>query len=147
MTLNIENIKILSAKLKSLSTDAGADKNTLGFNMLSWHHKINKNEDSIIDTSSLKCDTVCCIGGWTNVLFSGVPIETLGLVVDHYDPTEAELALGVGARAGQELFYPSFIDNTNISNKVTPAIAAEVLDNLIETGEVDWKSVLIKNGF
>lgn len=80
------------------------------------------------------CDTVCCIGGWTDIQFGRSPI--LG---GDYDDRFAQRDLGLSDDQAAWLFYGT------LSPSVTPSQAARVLTHLLDTstpgtcdGIVDW---------
>lgn len=68
------------------------------------------------------CGTTACIAGWAEALFTEV--EDIG--------GNAEELLGLGEPVANKLFHGFPRGN------IRPAQAADVLDHLIRTGEVDW---------
>lgn len=73
------------------------------------------------------CNTAGCIGGWTEgVLLKG-----------RKDCRDARELLGLTDDEAGELFYAW---NGPALRGITQAHAVRVLDHLLETGEVDWKS-------
>lgn len=69
------------------------------------------------------CKTCGCIGGWTEAVFPKFKGRAI-------------VALGLDRSRSDALFLPCGIDWEG----VTRAHAVRVLDHLLETGEVDWKS-------
>lgn len=93
------------------------------FTMQSWGHNLTKEH----------CGSPGCICGWTNSLFPESPLF-IG------DTDAAGLALGISWRAAKELFEPVVEqrEDYTVYRSATPTQAANVLDHLIRTGEVDW---------
>lgn len=64
----------------------------------------------------LPCGSACCIGGWLEVI--------LRRNVDEYEQTILD-----------DLFYPKIPNGARFA---TPEQAADVIDNMLLTGRVDW---------
>lgn len=77
------------------------------------------------------CGTCGCIGGWTNAILSGPE----GVRGDSNDAATAGGLLGLSPSVARSLFYP-YQEWSDISRDD----AVRVLDHLLATGEVDWKS-------
>lgn len=78
------------------------------------------------------CGTTACIAGWCQALFTDDSIV---------DGSEAERLLGLGYMPAQVLFYANAYPMVGCAPTywdATPNQAANVLDHLLRTGEVDW---------
>jgi hypothetical protein len=106
------------------------------FNMITWGDTAQEFRDRIaargydLQRGKHPCGTVACIGGWTEKLWQ------LNSAPNVLAPSKL---LGLTAELGQELFYPqgakaAWYDITN-------AQAVQVLDHLLDTGEVDWSII------
>ena len=81
------------------------------------------------DAEAGDCGSAACIGGWARALFrTSGPINIVGVT-----------KLGLSADGVDRLFFPhaDMADGT-WAMCATTADAADVLDHLIRTGEVDW---------
>jgi hypothetical protein len=115
--MNKTNVQKLIKHLKTLADPAG--KPELGFNM-SLHRCLVG--PSFPDMSGHDCETAACIEGHIRGIAkvtSGA--EWLGMTEEEADP----------------LFYPSEMNDRNI----TVQEAIEVLQELLDTGKVRWTSV------
>lgn len=85
------------------------------------------------DVPKAWCQTPACIGGWGRVLFnSRTSIEHVGRTL-----------LGLSEEDVTVLFFPSgagraLVGRGDAPNRATPTQAANVLDHLLRTGDVDW---------
>lgn len=105
-------------KLRDFLAEAPAAK----FNMNVWHHQING------------CDTVACIGGWTETLFDKKISGRLERVAD---------LLGMTFDQANELCYPTAIEtDDNGEWPISVGQAVAVLDHYLEAGWIDWAAVL-----
>lgn len=77
-----------------------------------------------------ECGTVCCIGGWTNLVLG--PDEPR----ERWSVSKARGRLDISYTQADELFF-----GAGVSSAVGPAQAVAVLDHLLETGEVDWSII------
>lgn len=75
------------------------------------------------------CGTVACIGGWTMALFQA------GENLHGQSYSDVGDFLGLSPLAALALFNPKIVEGWG---SITPSAAADVLDHLIRTGEVDW---------
>ena len=118
--MNIERLGEIATWL-----EAGAPEKdgAVGFDMNEW---------GVISVGGRvnKCGSVCCIGG------AAVQWYEKGIV--GYFSDSACRVLDLDAHTGNELFYPAFASY----DKITPAMAAIVVRDLIATGEVNWDLVL-----
>lgn len=80
------------------------------------------------------CGTAACIAGWAHVKFD--PTNTSYC----YSDDVAQPLLGLSDDAAEALFYPAGTEMSDGQSgyMATPTQAANVLDHLIQTGEVDW---------
>lgn len=120
--MNINRLLELATAIELMPhTDAanpfGRDTEPLkGFNMGVW-----------------RCGSVGCIGGWTNYLYP--PADGRSTSFD------AASQLGLDDVTADELFFPGEAAGWNGRwdyTDVTPAMAATVIRNLVDTGRVDW---------
>lgn len=120
--MNIENIRLVRNVIANLPPER--------FNMNYWAAYV-ENEDDVENIVEVlhNCGTVACIGGWTNAIFGDETEST-------YD---AAKHLGLSDRTAHSLFYPWGISKS--FDEITIDEAIQVLDHLIETGEVDWSIV------
>jgi hypothetical protein len=106
----------------------------IGFNMRFWNEPVPGSLAAVTDVEGrVHCDTVACIGGHAVIMFGKYnpkypayeddAVELLGLGCDD----ESELR-GLG------LLYGYVGDPT-------PVEAAQVIENLVRTGVVDWEAV------
>jgi hypothetical protein len=80
-----------------------------------------------------RCDTIGCIGGWTNYLYPPADGRSIS--------REAASKLGLDEVTADQLFFPGMESGWNPQWEyadVTPAMAAMVIRNLVDTGTVDW---------
>lgn len=80
------------------------------------------------------CDTVACIGGWIDILFTGQNEKP------HRNEEWAAAAVGLDYETAEELFYPNPVPQYRWG-EITPRMAVGVIDELVRTGEVDWAPV------
>lgn len=103
------------------------------FNMTGWAHGGNRYYSEISPSEiTHDCDTAACIGGWAVAL--SAPDETTPFSTDVRE--RASAFLGIDGSMSMDLFMPN-IENWS---RITNAHAVRVLDHLLATGEVDWKS-------
>ena len=79
-----------------------------------------------------KCGTVGCIAGWAVDLFHDDPENVDNLDVED----EAKRLLGLSDREAYDLFLAGDWDLR--LGRVTPGVAAGVIRDFVETGDVDW---------
>ena len=114
--MNLERLEKLAATIeKAPHVDETYRGRARGFNMDTW-----------------RCKSVACIGGWTEWLWPkagrGWGIERVAGLLDIDRPQ------------ARELCYPG--DQIEVRYcLITPAQAAKVLRNLIQTGQVDWQII------
>lgn len=116
--LNIENLQKVRDHIAKLPGQ--------NFNMDYWA----RNLSDLSVHPMYECDTVSCIGGWTNFLFGG----------ERYSERLAAIHLGMTSRQAHELFYPpnGYFDDGDDYCTITTAEACMVLDHLKATGRVNW---------
>lgn len=83
------------------------------------------------------CGSAACIAGWAALLGRQRRLTTYESMYRIEDAAIAELDLD--EETAEKLFYPSSIENWDV---ITPEHACKVIDNLIETGKVDWEAVI-----
>ena len=84
------------------------------------------------EESVRECGTTACLAGWCLVVFSPNGSAFIGAGV----PEQASDILGLDVDQKASLFWPPGYIGNRIPR--TPTQAANVLDHLIQTGEVDW---------
>ena len=132
MGLNIERLTILRDHIAALDPSR--------FNMAVW----SQSDLDALSTATLyqmqhNCGTAACIGGWAETLFvAKEPTDFIGAGSD----TLTIEALGITAEQAEELFFPHYqLSEAGLDasySQLTQRQAVEVLDHLIETGQVDW---------
>lgn len=90
---------------------------------------------TIEDAGTGDCGSPACIGGWSRALFGnpGYQYDSIARV--------GATVLGIGQTKATMLFYPSgeiSLSPFRSAYSAAPAEAANVLDHLLRTGEVDW---------
>jgi hypothetical protein len=77
------------------------------------------------------CGTTACIAGWCEALFTDN--------LDVHGTTPAQGLLGLSDGNSSSLFYANDTEDGRLAYwDATPTQAANVLDNLLKTGVVDW---------
>lgn len=94
------------------------------FNMIGWIVGGRRRAQAM----SHKCGTTCCIGGWAAVLFG----------TKNIDGVAAQNLLGLNDTQATQLFYGMGMRNYKLYYDLTNSQAANIIDHLINTGEVDW---------
>lgn len=144
--MNVENLRALSTALR-----AGTYKDHVpDFNMN--YMILNQNDPDVRGLGNINhgCGTCACIAGLACIMFDQEHVHRDGDVVAWFggDQAEgrdvhllstAEEALGLGHLQATQLFYPDI--GTFAWHRITPDEAADVIDNLIATGKVDWSAV------
>lgn len=122
--MNVDNIKLLDAKLREPETAAHFDLNF-------WFSTEDqyRSQESALHT----CGTVACIAGWAAAL--ALPEAR---VCDVNIRRTAIDWLGLSVDTADRLFDPGELLGDRGYGGITPTEAADVLDRLIETGEVTW---------
>ena len=108
----------------------------LGFDMDVWFKQ--EQEDGVeVDYAGAVlhggCDTVCCIGGTANFVWS--KDRTRGTIGNDW---QAKELLGLEWEEGEMLFYPRGYWLITDQRQLAAANAAKVIRHLIATGIVDW---------
>lgn len=132
MELNLPNLKTLRDTIQALDPT--------NFDMAAWSR--DENGDGMatrVDMVNHTCGTAGCIGGWAEVLFVAKDDDRIGEAKDE----EVAEALGLTEEQAHNLFFPLVgIKEAGIEidsyTELTQAQAVQVLDHLMETGEVDW---------
>lgn len=102
------------------------------------------------------CGTVACIGGWVYVLENWIkdPKTRIyspppGSKIEDEELRQAEFVTCPGNDALKSLFFPpDYVDHHSIEwvewAEITAKMAVEAIDNYLNTGDPDWRSVLIR---
>jgi hypothetical protein len=131
--VNKDNIDLT---INSIKGEIEATKN-LGFNMDVFHGFSQYSSDK----SGRYCETVACIAGHAYNSIFGEPI-TAGLESTIVNVFNLVKELGISEKQSYELFYGEIGDSKVIDIKsIRPEHAIAVLENLKETGEVDWSII------
>lgn len=113
-----------------------AGLNPKRFNMALWAAERDGDDDVAPVRLKHDCGTCGCIGGWTDAIFR-TPRSKMGA-------ESAGRALGLTEDQAQALFFPwGFpwgVNDGDDWENIKPAHAVRVLDHLLATGEVDWRS-------
>jgi len=120
--MNIEHIKILTETIKQAEeSESFFDDN--GFNIESFTHS---------------CGTASCIGGYAVALAKDMDVRSGNLtgIAEDFEAVARDY-LGLSYSEGVDLFYPEHDNWAEIDKNA----AIKVLENLIETGVVDWSIV------
>lgn len=137
MQLNIERLRILAEDLRAKSAEQ--------FDLRFWFDKTNMEDlpPAIIP----RCTSCACIAGDALVLFApDTPVDA-----NQISARAAEL-LGLTKVQASDLFEPwsnlygvwdepGYLPAGRERESITAAEAARVIDNLIATGEVDWRVI------
>jgi hypothetical protein len=127
---NVENCQLLLDTLRSLP-EIGDDTEADGFSMAQYKHA---------------CGTPSCMAGYAAWLKEGKPKNMKTKIYQVFD-AGAEW-LGINYDTAEALFIPykhNKLDEQGIStDDITPQEAAEVLQNYLDGGVVDWYAVLVK---
>ena len=84
------------------------------------------------DEQENRCRTPACLAGWTVFLFDNEQFSQIDF--DEEWVTSTSELLGLDHATADELCVPPY----ELIDKITPKVAASVLRNLAETGEVVW---------
>ena len=103
------------------------------FSMFSWFKSDTDAYDTPMAAEIHNCGTTACIGGY--VVLLGDPTITHDDLGGDLGNRAREL-LNISSTQQQQLFAPD--QNIYDWDKITPEIAADVLDHLAETGDVVW---------
>jgi hypothetical protein len=119
-----------------------AAKIGLGFNMADFWEP-HAHDRHLSDKTGHNCGTVACIAGHAVFLAGKATVGKLRGELGVPDEAAKWLGLDAGVfKEANQLFYGWNQTGTGIYSvkmeKVTPADAAKVLRNLVETGEVNW---------
>ena len=77
-----------------------------------------------------------CLIGQSGVLFSSLYKDPKRFVWNSYEASEV---LGLDSDDSNKIFFPSmYADGEGAMKEVTPKIAAEVLRNFVDTGNIEW---------
>ena len=122
---NVENCQLLLDTLRSLP-EIGDNDN--GFDMRNYKHT---------------CGTPSCMAGFATWLKQGQPDY---ITTSAWDiAAEASDWLGIPEEEALQLFIPYDEDDLDgLDDDITPQEAAEVLQNYLDGGVVDWYAVLSK---
>jgi hypothetical protein len=119
------NIKLVRDTIEALDPSR--------FNMALWNTSdfYNKGFGDLVH----QCGTCGCIGGWTEAVL--VPDKTF-----QNDAVTATM-LGLSSYEAWKLFYPRGLPDWSGGHwsNILPKHAVQVLDHLLETGEVDWSII------
>lgn len=134
--MNKRNVKKLATHLHGLRDTPKR------FHWPTWSGYIsdpNRSPDKITRVKH-DCGTCACVGGWAVALF-GYSWWRSQSVADR-----ARSLLGLSEDQSRALFYPTNAPGLHStwmghSEDVPPQAAAMVLENLLETGEVDWSII------
>lgn len=124
--MNRERIEALIVALRT----ATPPKGMAGFDMS--RYRASRNQDGFLRDDP--CGTIGCIAGWTCALAGIIPEDRGGI------PRVARRLLGLDFGVAVNLFIPAPIPHDQYRD-ITPAQAADVLQHLLDTGEVDWGPV------
>lgn len=105
-----------------------------GFDMSEWFHVETKQGEP--------CGSVCCIAGAVCQFNEPFPLDKYP-----YGETvlaRAERLLQLEEEKAWKLFCP---DDAGCLTYVTPEQAVRVVENFMETGEVDWSEAAKENGY
>lgn len=121
--MNIENLRLLAARLRAPATKGH-------FNMSNFIDGHTPNQP--LAKTIHNCGTVACIGGYAAILAEpqNRDHDGLGQIAREW--------LGLTVGQAQNLFAPD--SGSIIWGAITPEIAADVVDQLADTGEVIWPS-------
>lgn len=123
--MNKDGLRVISDWLKNGAPHEKVDGEVdLGFNMEYWA------EEDEYDKVGNSCGAVMCIAGAAHHF-----LGTWDDYVDDYHATAREL-LNLDYDIAFELFEP---DHYSSAYNAAPKQAAAVIDNLIETGKVEWE--------
>ena len=132
--MNTDRILILANFIESLPDER-----------LDMHLWASDGDDENLDQATAtvlhNCGTAACIGGWTEALFNPDALQfrgTRGLwSPDAPLPKDsAGTLLGLTVAQAHDLFMPPH--TSGAWSDITPAIAADTLRRLAETGQVEW---------
>lgn len=124
--MNKERLKIISDWLRGGAKYVDDKDNVYTFNMNYWKAPAEEVLKEDIQPWNTDCGTFMCIGGAVQQFFG-----------DKDRLTYARELLDLDYETSEALFYPEGFSVMDWSY-ITPNQAADVIDHLIETGEVDW---------
>ena len=122
--MNKERLKFIADWLR---TGALHEPDGLAFHMDVWYTQ-DAPEEAYAAPWVGECGSVMCIGGAAWYFFGDRKRSDM--------KNSCEM-LGISLDVGNQLFYPWDVSDIDDS-KMTPQYCAKVIDNLIETGKVDW---------
>jgi len=127
MGLNIERILELADHIEKVEAKR--------FNMARWIGTLGDTTPHLPTLVEVRhdCNTVACIGGWTDLLFA----KSQSQPWVNLPGNSAEMLLGLTEDEANALFCPPNYSRSN--NPYTQAEAVWTLRNLAETGEVKWR--------
>ena len=119
--MNIQNVNLLIAHLKNL-------EHKPNFNDCDANNHFNVNR------YFSDCGTPCCIAGHAVFLLSDLICKDINHELSYF--TTAKFFLDINEDQAKRLFEPD--SEKLVWSSITPQHAAKTLQNLVNTGTVDW---------